>query len=124
MAKLDILTYPNDVLYKKCEPVAGIDDEVLRIAAGMAEAMYRAQGLGLAAPQVGINRHIITLDIGEGLITLINPEIVLAEGDIKSEEGCLCLPGITVDLKRHASVRVRGYDLTGKELVKETDMPI
>ena len=83
MAKLEILTYPNPLIRKKCGNVENIDDDIVKTSAAMAEAMYRAKGVGLAAPQVGILKKIIAIDIGEGLITLINPHITLFEGDEK-----------------------------------------
>ncbi len=98
-----------------------IDDDIVKTSAAMAEAMYRAKGVGLAAPQVGILKKIIAVDIGEGLITLINPRITMSEGLIKSEEGCLCLPKLTVDVKRHAKVQVKGYDVNGKELTFDAE---
>jgi peptide deformylase len=121
MAKLEILTYPNPLIRKKCGTVDNIDDDIVKTSAAMAEAMYRAKGVGLAAPQVGILKKIIAVDIGEGLITLINPRITMSEGIIKSEEGCLCLPKLTVDLKRHAKVQVKGFDVNGKELTFDAE---
>jgi peptide deformylase len=121
MAKLEILTYPNPLIRKKCGNVDNIDDDIVKTSAAMAEAMYRAKGVGLAAPQVGILKKIIAVDIGEGLITLINPRITMSEGLIKSEEGCLCLPQLTVDLKRHAKVQVKGFDVNGKELTFDAE---
>ncbi|MBN2108050.1 MAG: peptide deformylase [Deltaproteobacteria bacterium] len=121
MAKLEILTYPNPLIRKKCGNVENIDDDIVKTSAAMAETMYRAKGVGLAAPQVGILKKIIAVDIGEGLITLINPHITMSEGLIKSEEGCLCLPKLTVDIKRHAKVQVKGYDVNGKELTFDAE---
>lgn len=118
---LDILTYPNAVLRKKCDSVPDINDKVLRIAQRMAEIMYTAKGVGLAAPQVGITQQIITIDIGNGLITLINPEIILHEGEVKMDEGCLCLPKITVNIPRHEKVQVRGIDLTGNTITFDAE---
>ena len=121
MAKLAILTYPNPLIRKKSGNVESIDDDIITTSAAMAEAMYRAKGVGLAAPQVGILKKIITIDIGEGLVTLINPRITLFEGTEKSEEGCLCLPKLTVDVKRHSKVQVKGYDLSGKEITFDAE---
>jgi peptide deformylase len=121
MAKLEILTYPNPLIRKKCSDVDNIDNDIVKTSAAMAEAMYRAKGVGLAAPQVGILKKIIAVDIGQGLITLINPRITLFEGDEKGEEGCLCLPKLTVDVKRHAKVQVRGYTLKGTEVTIDAE---
>jgi peptide deformylase len=116
MTKLEILTYPHPLIRKKCGDVPTITDDIVKTCSAMAEAMYRAKGVGLAAPQVGILQKIIAIDIGEGLITLINPRITLFEGAEKSEEGCLCLPKLTVDVKRHSRVQVKGYNLKGTEV--------
>ncbi len=116
MAKLEVLRYPNSVLRKKCEPIDVIDDEVVRLARDMLETMYEDKGIGLAAPQVGITRRLIVLDIGDGPLALINPKILEAEGAETMEEGCLCLPGINVDVERSTRVRVTGLDPSGREL--------
>ena len=121
MAKLEILTYPHPLIRKKSGNVENIDDDIIKTSAAMAEAMYRAKGVGLAAPQVGILKKIIAVDIGEGLITLINPRITLFEGAEKSEEGCLCLPKLTVDVKRHSRVQVKGYNLKGTEVTFDAE---
>jgi peptide deformylase len=121
MEKLEILTYPNPLIRKKSAVVENITEETVKTCAAMAEAMYRSKGVGLAAPQVGILKKIIAVDIGDGLIKLINPRITMSEGLIKSEEGCLCLPKLTVDIKRHAKVQVKGYDVNGKELTFDAE---
>jgi peptide deformylase len=121
MSRFDVLLYPHVVLRKPCRPIESIDDEVIRIARGMAEAMYRDKGVGLAAPQIGISRQVIVLDVGEGLITLLNPEIIHAEGSEKMEEGCLCLPRITVDVERSACVRVTGIGADGNPVVYDAE---
>jgi len=121
MAKLEVLRYPNSILRKKCDVIETIDDEVVRLARDMLETMYDGNGIGLAAPQVGISRQLIVLDIGDGPLALINPKIVEAEGSDTMEEGCLCLPGINVDVERSARVRVTGLDPKGEELDIDAD---
>jgi len=121
MAKLEVLRYPNSVLRKKCEPIETIDDEVVRLARDMLETMYEDKGIGLAAPQVGVSRRLIVLDIGDGPLALINPEITAAEGSDTMEEGCLCLPGINVEVERSARVRVTGLDTSGKPIDIDAD---
>jgi peptide deformylase len=121
MADLDVLIFPNSVLRKKCEKIIEIDDEIITIARDMAETMYESKGIGLAAPQVGIPKNLIVLDIGDGLITLINPEVTLVEGESKLEEGCLCLPKISVEIERNENVQVKGVDLTGKPVSFDAD---
>lgn len=117
----EVLRYPHTVLRRQCDPVADIDEEIVQIAQRMAETMYRDRGVGLAAPQVGISRQLIVVDVGEGLITLINPVVTLAEGKEKMGEGCLCLPNITVDVERRARVRVTGHDLSGREVTFDAE---
>lgn len=121
MAKLEVLRYPNSVLRKKCALIESIDEEVVQLARDMLETMYEDKGIGLAAPQVGITRQLIVLDIGDGPLALINPKIVEAEGSDIMEEGCLCLPGINVDVERSERVRVTGLDPGGKEVDIDAD---
>lgn len=121
MDKLEILTFPNPLIRKKSAAVENITQETVETCAAMAEAMYRAKGVGLAAPQVGILQKIIAVDIGDGLIKLINPRITLCEGAVKSEEGCLCLPRLTVDVKRYDKVQVKGFSVDGKELTFDAE---
>lgn len=112
---LEIITYPNPILRKKAEPVQEIDDEILRILDEMADIMYQKDGVGLAAPQVAISKRIIVVDIGEGLMHLINPEIVRrSEEEKKAEEGCLSFPGIHVEISRPENITVSSLDEKGK----------
>ncbi|UCC65952.1 MAG: peptide deformylase [Deltaproteobacteria bacterium] len=111
-----ILVYPDPVLRAKAKDIENIDGRVVRLAEDMAETMYAAPGVGLAAPQVGVSERLIVVDAkhSEGekeLITLINPEIVEAEGKVIGEEGCLSLPGVNEKVTRAERVLVRGYDL-------------
>lgn len=121
MDKLEVLIYPDPLIRKKSADVDNITDATVQTCAAMAEAMYRSKGVGLAAPQVGILQKLITVDIGDGLIKLINPRITLSEGSVKSEEGCLCLPKLTVDLKRFDKVQVKGFDVDGRELTFDAE---
>ena len=93
MALRNIRKLGDDILRKKCRPVETIDEKVLTLLDDMAETMYDANGVGLAAPQIGILKRIVVIDIGEGLIEMINPEITHFEGNIKDTEGCLSVPG-------------------------------
>ena len=123
MAILKILTYPDPKLKKKSTPVEKIDKEIEKILDDMAETMYDAPGVGLAAPQVGINLRVIVIDISArqedspGLIELINPEIISSEGVQIEEEGCLSIPGFSSEVKRKAKAKVQGLDRKG-ELVE------
>jgi len=121
MAKLDILHYPNSVLRRKSEPIQNLDGALVAVARDMVETMYAGRGIGLAAPQIGVSKNLIVIDIGEGPLTVINPEITLAEGTETMEEGCLCLPKISVEIQRCAKVQVRGVDLNGKPLVFDAE---
>lgn len=83
----------------------------------MAETMYQARGVGLAAPQVGVAKRIIVVDVGEGLWELINPEIIFREGEEVDLEGCLSIPGVTGEVMRASRVRVRGLNRNGQQQV-------
>ena len=118
---LDIKQYPDPILRKKANKVDIVDKEVQRLLNDMAETMYNAPGIGLAAPQIGKSIKVIVTDIsarnenGE-LIKLINPVIVHAEGEEVMEEGCLSVPGFTETVKRAQKIVVRGINEKGKEV--------
>ncbi len=120
MAILEIVKYPDPILKQKTQPVGQIDEGIRRLIADMAETMYSAPGVGLAAPQVGSNRRIAVLDVTKAdeprsLIVLINPEIVAAEGECTWEEGCLSIPDCNEEVKRQKKVCVRFQNLDGEE---------
>jgi len=115
----EIRIYPDPILRKKALLVKNIDGKVKKVADRMAESMYANKGIGLAAPQIGMLSQIVVVDLGEGLRTLINPEIVEGEGESVLEEGCLSLPTIEVPVKRMEKVFVRGWNLEGKEVSLE-----
>ncbi len=121
MALLEVLKFPNQVLRQESELVTDIDDATLKLFRDMADTMYAKKGIGLAAPQVGVSKKIIVLDVGEGLISLINPEITLSEGAAEHEEGCLCLPEIYVNVQRKEKVQIKGIDLKGNPISLEAD---
>jgi peptide deformylase len=110
----EIRIYPDPILRKKALLVKNIDGKVKKVADRMAESMYANKGIGLAAPQIGMLSQIVVVDLGEGLRTLINPEIVEGEGESVLEEGCLSLPNIEVPVKRKDKVFIRAWDLDGK----------
>jgi peptide deformylase len=120
MAKLQIRVYPDPALKKKAEPVTEFDDSLRRLAADMAETMYANDGVGLAAPQVGVSRRFLVLDVGpteergKNLLVLANPRILLSDGDVEWDEGCLSLPGMSVKVHRKAHVQVEAQDLNGQ----------
>lgn len=115
-----ILTYPNPGLKKKSAPVMIITDSIRELVKDMAETMYAAPGIGLAAPQIGVHQRVIIIDISvknepPDLIIAINPAIVHAEGDAYEEEGCLSVPDYAANVKRHDRVIVKALDLDGVE---------
>ena len=121
MSQLSILTYPNSVLRSRCAPVENLDSRVHELVQDMSRLMVSAQGIGLAAPQVGVPRRVITVNIGQGLIALVNPAILDSQGRASTEEGCLSCPGISVDVVRSERVQVKGLDLQGKEVTIEAE---
>ena len=104
----------DEVLRKVSRNVDVIDDRILTLLDDMKETMYKAEGVGLAAPQVGVLRRVVVIDIGEGLIELINPVIVYESGEQTEEEGCLSIPGVRGQVKRPAKVIVRAMDRNGE----------
>ena len=115
-----ILTYPSPELKKKSAPVTAVTDSVRELVRDMAESMYAAPGVGLAAPQIGIHQRVIIIDISgknepPDLIVAINPTVVHAEGEAYDEEGCLSVPDYAANVKRYARVIVKALDLEGAE---------
>lgn len=104
----------DDVLRKKSKQVDRIDSRILTLLDDMAETMYKAEGIGLAAPQVGVLRRLVVIDVGEGLIKLINPEIVSFCGEQVEVEGCLSIPDVHGEVKRPQSVIVRALNEKGE----------
>ena len=116
MAVMKILRLGDETLRKKSHPVTKIDRRTIGLLKDMAETMYAADGCGLAAPQVGILRRIVVIDVGDGLIELINPEIIESEGEEIGVEGCLSVPGRRGTVKRPTKVVVRALDKKGREI--------
>ncbi len=116
MALRNIRKLGDDILRKKCRQVETIDERILTLLDDMAETMYNAGGVGLAAPQIGILKRIVVIDIGEGLIELINPEITDVEGNIKDVEGCLSVPGKCGYVVRPEKVTVTALNRDGDKI--------
>ena len=121
MAVLEICTFPDKVLLEEAEPISSIDREIAKLADDMAETMYNAPGIGLAANQVGVPRKLIVVDtsrrdLDSQLIVIVNPEMVSGEGLITMEEGCLSVPDYQAEVTRYQKVKVRGLDLQGKSM--------
>lgn len=109
----------DPVLRKISKVVENFDDRLHALLDDMVETMHDADGVGLAAPQVGILKRVIVIDIGDGLIELINPEIIFEEGAQCDTEGCLSLPGESAEIKRPTFVRVKGFNRKGEQIVVE-----
>ncbi len=119
MALRNIRKLGEDILRKKCRPVETIDERIITLLDDMAETMYNANGVGLAAPQIGILKRIAVIDVGEGLIELINPEITSFEGNEKEPEGCLSVPGKCGYVLRPKKVTVTALNRDGEKIIVE-----
>lgn len=115
MAIRTIRELGDEVLRKKCRPVEKIDDRIITLLNDMAETMYEANGVGLAAPQVGVLKRIAVIDVGDGIIELINPEIISQSGAESAQEGCLSYPGKYGMVERPTKVTVKATDRNGDE---------
>src|SRR5437763_16623801 len=116
MAVLPILEYPDPRLRKVAAPVAAVTPEIQKLVRDMAETMYAAPGIGLAATQVDVHKRVIVMDLSDTrdqLRVFINPEIVEADGEAENEEGCLSVPGYYDKVARAARIRVRALDENG-----------
>ncbi|MBB3127467.1 peptide deformylase [Paenibacillus rhizosphaerae] len=118
MAIRIIVKEPDEVLHKTAKEVKEVTPNVKKLLNDMADTMYDAEGVGLAAPQVGILKRLIVVDVGDehGLIKMVNPEIVAKDGEQFGPEGCLSIPGLNGDVRRAEQVTVKGLDENGKEL--------
>jgi peptide deformylase len=124
MAIRDILHYPDPGLYQKALPVAEVDESVRVLVRDMADTMYAAPGVGLAATQVNVHKRVVVIDASETrdqLLVLINPEIISREGVQYCEEGCLSVPGIYEAVERAERVTVRALGLDGKSFTVTAD---
>jgi len=122
MSRLHILRYPDPRLHKIAAPVAEVNDSIRSLAADLAETMYAAPGVGLAATQVDVHKQLIVIDSSETrdkLLTLINPEILTATGEADCEEGCLSVPGIYERIARAEHIVVRALGLDGQSFTME-----
>jgi peptide deformylase len=124
MAIRNILQYPDERLHKVAKSVVSVNSDIRRLIDDMAETMYAAPGIGLAATQVDAHVRVIVIDISEDrsdLRTFINPEILELRGECEQEEGCLSVPGIYDKVKRASWIRVRALDRNGNSFELETD---
>jgi peptide deformylase len=116
-----IRVFGDPVLRKVAEEITTIDGKLVKLADDMLETMYTEPGLGLAAPQVGVQRRLFVYDIGEGPQTLVNPVINEARGEWTYEEGCLSVPGLFWEIVRPKEIHLTGYNLDGNEVSIEAD---
>jgi peptide deformylase len=124
MALLTILEYPDPRLRKVAAPVTAVTSEVQRLVRDMTETMYAAPGVGLSATQVDVHKRVVVMDLSETrdvLRVFINPEIIAAEGEAESEEGCLSVPGYYDKVTRAAKIRVRALDAGGIPIELDAD---
>ena len=121
MATHTIRVFGDPVLKRPAAPVTDVDGALAKLVDAMYETMYEAPGVGLAAPQVGVQQRFFVYDIGDGPFVLLNPEIVGASGEWVYEEGCLSLPGLAFEIARPKVITVKAQDLDGNEVVIEGD---
>lgn len=119
MAIRNIRTGEDEILRKKCKHVDRVDARVQEILNDMAETMYQAEGAGLAGNQVGVLRRLVVMNVGEGLLKLVNPEIISEEGSQEVVEGCLSFPDVWGKLTRPAKVVVRALNEKGEPITVE-----
>lgn len=119
MALRNIRINDDPILRKKCKEVLEVTDKIRILAEDMLDTMYEANGVGLAAPQVGILKRLVVIDVGEGPIVMINPEILETEGSQTGQEGCLSIPGKAGIVTRPAYVKAKAFDLDMNEYIIE-----
>ena len=133
MAIYDVVQLGDDILRAKAQEVRRFDDRLAKLLDDMAETMYAAEGVGLAAPQVGVSKKVVVIDVGEGLVELINPKILESKGKQRGEEGCLSLKGkfgivtrarwVKVEAQNRSGevFQIEGYDFFARALQHEID---
>ena len=121
MAAYEIRIIGDPVLRRRAAEIDNIDDTLVRIVDRMVETMYEADGVGLAAPQVGVQKRLFVWDVGEGPRAMVNPRIVESDGEWTYDEGCLSVPGLSWEIVRPKRVHVVGRDLDGNDMSVEAD---
>lgn len=114
MALRKVVEIGDPILNKKCRPIEKFDDKLSTLIDDMFETMYAANGVGLAGPQVGMLKRVVVIDVGDGPMELVNPEIVMTQGEQRVSEGCLSVPGKYGVCSRPAKVQVKAQDRNGK----------
>jgi len=123
---LEVKTFPDNILRQKAEPVQEVTPEVIKLLDDMVETMYNQNGVGLAAPQVGVSKRVIVIDTSAGeedgqLLRIINPEIIESEGEQIAEEGCLSIPGEYDKVRRAEKIKVKAMSEEGKDYVIDAE---
>ena len=121
MAVYRIIGIGEDILREKAKEVKNITPNILKLLDNMAETMYAAEGIGLAAPQIGVPKRVVVIDVGDGLIELINPVILTKEGEETEQEGCLSIPNVIGEVKRARKVVAQALDREGTLLEYEAE---
>ena len=121
VATQSIRVFGDPVLKQRATEVDDVDGALVRLVEDMVETMYAAPGVGLAAPQVGVQKRLFVYDIGEGLRVIVNPTVVEGDGEWEFDEGCLSVPGLSWTIVRPKQVHLTGYDLEGNEVSIEAD---
>ncbi|KAB2954473.1 peptide deformylase [Heliorestis acidaminivorans] len=119
MAIYEILTVGHPALREKAREVTKFNENLGRLLDNMVETMVSAQGVGLAAPQIGIAKRVVVIDVGQGPVELVNPVLMEYKGTLQELEGCLSVPEFTEEVERHAWVKVKAQDRYGKEFFIE-----
>ena len=116
-----VRTYGDPVLRQKANPIETVDGALVKLVDDMLETMHEAVGVGLAAPQVGVQRRLFVYELDDGPKAIVNPEIVESSGELWHDEACLSIPGLRIGIVRPEKVLLQGYDLDGNELTIEAD---
>ena len=121
MALREVITFPDPVLREKSESVEKVSLDIKNLIGDMTETMYASRGIGLAAIQIGVPKRVIVVDVGEGLVALVNPALCKQEGETRMEEGCLCLPEVMVEVTRSERIAVEGLDEKGEKVTLDAE---
>lgn len=124
MSLLRVRIIPDPVLRSPASPVTDIDQEIKELVADMWQTMYASKGIGLAAPQVGISRRVVVIDLQEedsSQLTLINPQIISGSGKVKSDEGCLSIPNFRESIQRTKQIKISATNISGEQFELEAD---
>jgi len=126
LAVRPIVLYPDPILKRVCRPANWQDPEAQAVAQDLIDTMRQGPGVGVAAPQIGFDLRIFVVDVtpkhpGHGLLVLLNPQLVSAEGKVTGREGCLSIPDFTANVQRHSKVRFVAQDRDGRELVLDSE---